>query len=103
MSLTEIQVRRSKIANGLLTDNFGFTPDFSDQLKAMNDLEKTLTIKAEQERKEKAAEAARAAGEYHIDLDIVADVFHPMIRDIRKGKHSEYVLPGRKAPKSADR
>ena len=94
MSLTEIQVRRSKIANGLLTDNFGFTPDFSDQLKAMNDLEKTLAIKAEQERKEKAAEAARAAGEYHIDLDIVADVFHPMIRDIRKGKHSEYVLPG---------
>ena len=94
MSLTEIQVRRSKIANGLLTDNFGFMPDFSDQLKAMNDLEKTLAIKAEQERKEKAAEAARAAGEYHIDLDIVADVFHPMIRDIRKGKHSEYVLPG---------
>ena len=94
MSLTEIQVRRSKIANGLLTDNFGFTPDFSDQLKAMNDLEKTLAIKAEQERKEKAAEAARAAGEYHIDLDIVADVFHPMIRDVRKGRHSEYVLPG---------
>lgn len=94
MSLTEIQVRRSKIANGLLTDNFGFTPDFSDQLKAMNDLEKTLAIKAEQERKEKAAEAARASGKYHIDLDIVADVFHPMIRDIRKGKHSEYVLPG---------
>ena len=94
MSLTEIQVRRSKIANGLLTDNFGFMPDFSDQLKAMNDLEKTLAIKAEQERKEKAAEAARTAGEYHIDLDIVADVFHPMIRDIRKGKHSEYVLPG---------
>lgn len=94
MSLTEIQVRRSKIANGLLTDNFGFMPDFSDQLKAMNDLEKTLRIKAEQERKEKAAEAARSAGEYHIDLDIVADVFHPMIRDIRKGRHSEYVLPG---------
>ena len=94
MSLTEIQVRRSKIANGLLTDNFGFMPDFSDQLKAMNDLEKTLAIKAEQERKEKAAEAARAAGEYHIDLDIVADVFHPMIRDVRKGNHSEYVLPG---------
>lgn len=94
MSLTEIQVRRSKIANGLLTDNFGFTPDFSDQLKAMNDLEKTLAIKAEQERKEKAAEAARSAGEYHIDLDIVADVFHPMIRDVRKGRHSEYVLPG---------
>lgn len=39
-------------------------------------------------------EAARAAGEYHLDLDIIADVFHPMVRDIRRGMHTEYVLPG---------
>lgn len=39
-------------------------------------------------------EAARAAGEYHLDLDIIADVFHPMVRDIRRGLHTEYVLPG---------
>lgn len=40
------------------------------------------------------SEAARAAGEYHLDLDIIADVFHPMVRDIRRGLHTEYVLPG---------
>ena len=40
MSLTEIQERRSKLAKGELKDDFGFSPDFSDQLKAMNDLER---------------------------------------------------------------
>lgn len=40
------------------------------------------------------SEASRAAGEYHLDLDIIADVFHPMVRDIRRGLHTEYVLPG---------
>ena len=94
MSLTEIQERRSKLAKGELKDDFGFSPDFSDQLKAMNDLEKALTIKEEKEAEKKALEDARKAGTYHIDLDVVADVFHPMIRDIRNGKHSEYVLPG---------
>ena len=94
MSLTEIQERRSKLAKGELKDDFGFSPDFSDQLKAMNDLEKALTIKEEKEAEKKALEDARQQGTYHIDLDVVADVFHPMIRDIRSGKHSEYVLPG---------
>lgn len=94
MSLTEIQERRSKLAKGELKDDFGFSPDFSDQLKAMNDLEKALTIKEEKEAEKKALEDARQVGTYHIDLDVVADVFHPMIRDIRNGKHSEYVLPG---------
>lgn len=94
MSLTEIQVRRSAIAKGEVTDSFGFVPDFSDQLKAMGDLEKALTIKMEQEAKKKAAEIAKESGEYHIDLDIVADVFHSMVRDIRKGRHTEYILPG---------
>lgn len=42
MSLAEIQQRRSMIARGELKDSFGFAPDFSDQLKSMNDLEKTL-------------------------------------------------------------
>lgn len=94
MSLAEIQQRRSLIASGKVTDSFGFAPDFSDQIKAMNDLEKALTIKEQREAERKALEEARHAGTYHIDLDVVADVFHPMIRDIRKGKHSEYVLPG---------
>lgn len=94
MSLAEIQERRTKLARGELKDNFGFAPDFSDQIKAMNDLEKALTIKEEKEAEKKAMEETRQSGVYHIDLDVVADIFHPMIRDIRKGKHSEYVLPG---------
>lgn len=94
MSLAEIQQRRSMIARGELTDSFGFTPDFSDQLKSMNDLEKTLTIKEAREEQRKAEEKARLQGEYHIDLNIIPDVFHKMIRDIRAKKHSEYILPG---------
>ena len=94
MSLAEIQQRRSMIARGELTDSFGFVPDFSDQLKSMNDLEKTLAIKEAREEQRKAEEKARLQGEYHIDLNIVPDVFHKMIRDIRAKKHSEYILPG---------
>ena len=44
MSLADIQERRSKIARGEVVDGLGFAPDFSDQLKAMDGLEKTLTI-----------------------------------------------------------
>lgn len=93
-TLREIQEFRSRIVRGEEKDQFDLEVSMGDKLKAANDLEKALTIRAEQEVKEKAAESARTAGEYHIDLDIVADVFHPMIRDIRKGNHSEYVLPG---------
>ena len=89
MSLADIQRRRAMIARGELKDSFGFTPAFSEQLKAMSDLEKTLTIKEKREE-----EAARLAQEYHMDLDIIADVFHPMIRDVRRGLHTEYILPG---------
>lgn len=94
MSLADIQKRRAMIARGEAKDSFGFTPAFSEQLKAMSDLEKAITIKEQKEAQQKAAEAARAAGEYHLDLDIIADVFHPMVRDIRRGMHTEYVLPG---------
>ena len=74
MSLAEIQQRRSMIARGELTDSFGFAPDFSDQLKSMNDLEKTLAIKEAREEQQKAEEKARLQGEYHIDLNIVPDL-----------------------------
>ena len=94
MSLADIQKRRSQIASGALKDSFGFTPAFGEQLKAMSDLEKALTIKESQEAQKKADEEARRAGEYHMDLDIIADVFHPMIRDVRRGNHTEYILPG---------
>ena len=94
MSLAEIQQRRSMIARGELTDSFGFAPDFSDQLKSMNDLEKTLKIKQEQEEKKAAEEAARNAKEYHMDLYNIPDCFHKTIRDIRDKKHLEYVFKG---------
>lgn len=94
MSLADIQKRRSQIASGALKDSFGFSPAFGEQLKAMSDLEKALTIKETQEAQKKAEEEARRAGEYHMDLDIIADVFHPMIRDVRRGNHTEYILPG---------
>lgn len=94
MSLAEIQQRRSMIARGELKDSFGFAPDFSDQLKSMNDLEKTLAIKETKEEQQRIAERARLQEFYHLDLSVVPDVFHRMIRDIRAKKHSEYILPG---------
>ena len=94
MSLADIQKRRAMIARGEVKDSFGFAPAFSEQLKAMSDLEKAIAVKEEKEAQQKAEEEARTAKEYHIDLDVVADVFHPMIRDIRRGMHTEYVLPG---------
>lgn len=94
MSLAEIQARRSKIARGKETDSLGFTPDFSDQIKAMNDLEKALTIKAEQEEKKRLAEEAKRAKTYHLDLDMIPDAFHWVIRDIRNHKHLEYDFTG---------
>ena len=61
MSLADIQERRSKIAKGEVVDGLGFAPDFSDQLKAMDGLEKALTIaekqKIEREEKEKREKA----------------------------------------------
>lgn len=94
MSLAEIQQRRSMIARGELTDSFGFAPDFSEQLKSMNDLEKALAIKETKEEQQRIAERARLQEVYHLDLSVVPDVFHRMIRDIRAKKHSEYILPG---------
>nr|DAE64824.1 MAG TPA: terminase large subunit [Caudoviricetes sp.] len=94
MSLAEIQQRRSMIARGELTDSFGFAPDFSDQLKSMNDLEKALKIKQEQEEKKAAEEAARNAKPYHMDLYNIPDCFHRAIRDIRDKEHLEYVFKG---------
>lgn len=94
MSLAEIQRRRSMIARGEVTDSFGFAPDFSEQLKSMNDLEKTLKIKQEQEEKKAAEAAARNAKEYHMDLYNIPDCFHWAIRDIRDKKHLEYVFKG---------
>lgn len=94
MSLAEIQARRSKIAMGEVEDSFGFKPDFSDQLKAMGDLEKALMIKEQEEEKERLKEEAKNAKEYHTDLDSIADCFHPVVRAMRTKKYREFVLCG---------
>ena len=94
MSLAEIQARRSKIAKGEVEDSFGFTPDFSDQLKAMDSLEKHLIIKEEKEEKKRLAEEALMRKTYHMDLYNIPDVFHPLIRAVRDRKYLEYVLKG---------
>lgn len=94
MSLADIQKRRSQIASGTLKDSFGFTPAFTEQLKAMSDLEKTLAIKEQKEAQKQAEEAARNAKEYHMDLYNIPDKFHSVIRDIRDKKHLEYVFKG---------
>lgn len=92
--LKEIQEFRSRVMRGEEKDAFGLEIGAGDRLKAANDLEKALTIKQQFEEKQKAEERARKSGIYHMDLDAIADVFHPMIRDIRSGRHSEYILPG---------
>lgn len=52
-------------------------------------------IELQSGEEQKAAESARRqSGPYHIDLDIVADVFHPMIRAVRTRAFREFVLPG---------
>ena len=94
MSLAEIQELRTKIARGEIKDSLGFEPEHKDRLKAMMDLEKALVIKAEKEERERKAEEARKATAYHTDLDIIADTFHPVIRDMRQKKHREYVFTG---------
>lgn len=103
MSLAEIQEMRTKIARGEATDGLGFTADFADRLKAANDLEKALTIKAEQEEKKRLAEEAKKAKTYHLDLDMIPDTFHPVVRDIRGHKHLEYdFVGGRGSTKSSN-
>lgn len=92
--LKEIQEFRSRVVRGEEKDSFGLEIGAGDRLKAANDLEKALTIKQQFEEKQKAEERARQCGIYHMDLDVIADVFHPMIRDVRSGRHSEYILPG---------
>ena len=50
MDLAEIQERRSAIARGEIADSLGFSPEFADQLKAMDALEKTQRVLLEEEK-----------------------------------------------------
>lgn len=93
-SLKEIQEFRSRVVRGEEKDQFELDAALTERLKAANDLEKALKIKEEEEERQRIAEAARNAGIWHMDLDIIADGFHPIIRDIRNRKHTEYDFPG---------
>ena len=94
MTLAEIQAFRARVIKGEEKDAFGLDAGLSDRLKAANDLEKALKLKEEKEEEKRLAEEAKNRGVYHTDLDSIADVFHPVIRDIRKHAHREYVFPG---------
>lgn len=93
-TLKEIQEFRSRVVRGEEKDQFGLDASLTDRTKAANDLEKALRIKEKHEKEKAAAQAAREAGIYHTDLDIVADSFHPIMRDMREMKHREYILAG---------
>lgn len=93
-SIQEIQELRTRIIRGEEKDQFELDVAVTDKLKAANDLEKALRIKEVEEDKQRAIEAARNAGVYHMDLDIISDVLHPMIRSIRGRKHKEYIAEG---------
>lgn len=96
-SIKEIQEFRTRIVRGEEKDQFELDVAATDKLKAANDLEKALRIKEAEEEKQRAAEAARNAGTYHMDLDIISDALHPMIRSIRNRKHKEYIARGGRA------
>lgn len=93
-TLKEIQEFRSRVLRGEEKDQFGLDVSVSDKAKVANDLEKALRIREEQEAEKAAAEAAKNSGVFHTDLDIIADPFHPMFRDIRAKKHREYIFTG---------
>ena len=93
-TLKEIQEFRSRVLRGEEKDQFGLDVSISDKAKVANDLEKALRIKEEKDQEKAAAEAAKKSGVFHTDLDIIADPFHHIFRDIRSKKHREYVFTG---------
>ena len=93
-TLAEIQQFRTRILRGEEKDQFGLDAALADRQKAAADLEKALRIKEQVEAEQAAKEAARKAGVYHTDLDIIGDDFHKVIRDVRGKKHREYVFTG---------
>lgn len=94
MTIEEIQAFRAAVVRGEEKDAFDMEASLTDRLKAANDLEKALKIKEEQEARKRAAEEALKARTYHMDLDIIPDSFHAVIRDIRNHKHLEYLFKG---------
>lgn len=93
-TLKEIQEFRSRVIRGEEKDAFGLDIEISDRLSACNQLEKALVIEEMEKERKKREEEALNRGTYHTDLDVVADTFHSVVRDIRKHGHREYVFEG---------
>lgn len=62
--------------------------------KAFNALTEIAKEQEEREAKNEAEKAALLAKDYHTDLDIIADVYHPIVRKIRRKEVREIVLRG---------
>lgn len=61
-----------------------------------------ISKKNEAEEKERLRKQAAQSQVYHIDLDNIADVFHPMIRSIRNREYTEFTsMGGRGSTKSS--
>lgn len=93
-TLKEIQEFRSRVIRGEEKDAFGLDIEISDRLSACNQLEKALVIEEMEKERKKREDEALNRGTYHTDLDVVADTFHSVVRDIRKHGHREYVFEG---------
>lgn len=94
MTLEDIQAFRVSVIRGEEKDAFGLDVSVTDKLKAANDLEKALKIKAEQEEKKRLAEEALKKKTYHLDLYNVPDTFHCVARAIRDEEYQEFVEEG---------
>lgn len=94
MTLEDIQEFRARVIRGEEKDAFDMDVTVADKLKAANDLEKALKIKAEKDEQKQREEEARKAKDYHTDLDSIADTFHPVVRAMRNKQYREFVLCG---------
>lgn len=94
MEADEMTVQSAMIAGQIKAAINGSTQAFN----ALNELADREQAKKEQKEAEAAARNAR---EYHMDLHEIADCFHPLVRDVRKKKHREYLLKGGRGSKKS--
>ena len=83
MSLAEIQERRSLIAKGKVEDGRGI-PDFASQLKAMDGLEKALTIAEKQKREREEKEKRESAALWTIPITDITSDFVEIYRTVHE-------------------
>ena len=62
--------------------------------QAFNSISALLKDEEEKQAKAEAERLAKLNTKYHLDLDMISDNFHSVIRDIRNERHQEYVFKG---------